>query len=71
MTDLLARFGGRRRLGIALLLLAMFCVLVASYISMRSQDIRPKPVLLMMTTLPLRVPAAVGEKETSMVQFAA
>ena len=54
MTDLLARFGGRRRLGIALLLLATFCVLVASYISMRSQDIRPKPVLLMMTTLPLQ-----------------
>ena len=54
MTDLLARFGGRRRLGIALLLLATFCVLVASYISMRWQDIRPKPVLLMMTTLPLQ-----------------
>ncbi len=54
MTDLLARFGGRRRLGVALLLLATFCLLVASYVFTRAEDIRPKPVLLMMTTLPLQ-----------------
>ncbi len=54
MTDMLARFGGRRRLGVTLLLLVTGCLLVASYAYMRPDDSQPKPVVLMMTTLPLQ-----------------
>ena len=54
MTDMLARFGGGRRLGVTLLLLVTCCLLVASYAYMRPDDSQPKPVVLMMTTLPLQ-----------------
>ena len=51
---MLARFRHARRLTVALLLLLFACLLVAGYAYTRPNDSRPKPVLLMMTTLPLQ-----------------
>jgi hypothetical protein len=53
MANLLARFGGRRRLAVALLLLLTACLLVASFAFTRPSNNRPKPVLRLMTSLPL------------------
>lgn len=54
MTDMLARFGGGRRLAFGLLLLFTACLFLAGYAYTRPNDNRPKPVLRMMTSLPLQ-----------------
>lgn len=52
--DRLARFGGRKWLLVALLAVLMFLLLFAGFTTAPPVDSRPKPVLGLMTTLPLQ-----------------
>ena len=54
MTDFLTRFGGGRRLFIAMLLIAAVGLVIAGFAASRPDTRGPKPVLAMMTTLPLQ-----------------
>lgn len=54
MTDFLTRFGGGRRLLIAVLLIAAVGLVIAGFAASRPDTHVPKPVLAMMTTLPLQ-----------------